>query len=75
VITGVSFRGAGTIIRHRSDDQVEGLTTAASILLATALGICVALSRLALAVGVTILALITLRGVNVLARWLERRRN
>jgi putative Mg2+ transporter-C (MgtC) family protein len=67
--------GAGTIIRSRSDRQVEGLTTAASILLAAALGICVALSQLALAVGVTVLALITLRGVNALEHWLERRRN
>jgi putative Mg2+ transporter-C (MgtC) family protein len=75
VITGVSFLGAGTIIRSRSGRQVEGLTTAASILLAAALGICVALSQVALAVGVTLLALITLRGVNVLERWLERRRN
>ncbi len=75
VITGVSFLGAGTIIRSRSDRQVEGLTTAASILLAAALGICVALSQLMLAVGVTILALITLRGVNVFERWLERRRD
>ena len=31
VITGVSFLGAGTMIRHRSTDQVEGLTTAACI--------------------------------------------
>jgi putative Mg2+ transporter-C (MgtC) family protein len=75
VITGVSFLGAGTIIRSRSGRQVEGLTTAASILLAAALGICVALSQLALAIGVTVLALITLRGVNVLESWLERRRD
>ena len=75
VITGVSFLGAGTIIRSRSDRQVEGLTTAASILLAAALGICVALSQLGLAIGVTLLALITLRGINVLERWLERHRN
>ena len=75
VITGVSFLGAGTIIRYRSDRQVEGLTTAASILLAATLGICVALSQLALAVGVTTLALVTLRGINILENWLERRRN
>jgi putative Mg2+ transporter-C (MgtC) family protein len=75
VITGVSFLGAGTIIRSRSGRQVEGLTTAASILLAAALGICVALSQLTLAIGVTVLALITLRGVNVLESWLERRRD
>ena len=45
------------------------------ILLAAALGICVALSQLGLAIGVTLLALITLRGINVLERWLERHRN
>lgn len=32
VITGVSFLGAGTIIRSRSGGQVEGLTTAATLL-------------------------------------------
>ena len=63
VITGVSFLGAGTIIRRSTSRQVEGLTTAASILLAAAVGVCVALSQLVLAVGVTVLVLITLRGV------------
>ncbi|MCI0721969.1 MAG: MgtC/SapB family protein, partial [Acidobacteria bacterium] len=39
VITGVSFLGAGTIIRDpRDGGQVEGLTTAASLLLAAAIG-------------------------------------
>jgi len=41
VITGVSFLGAGTIIRHRSKRQIEGLTTAASILLTAGVGVCV----------------------------------
>lgn len=31
VITGITFLGAGTIIRHRGKDQIEGLTTAASL--------------------------------------------
>jgi putative Mg2+ transporter-C (MgtC) family protein len=39
VITGVSFLGAGTIIRNQRDGgRVEGLTTAASLLLAAAIG-------------------------------------
>jgi putative Mg2+ transporter-C (MgtC) family protein len=62
VITGVSFLGAGTIIR-RGSSQVAGLTTAASILFAAAVGICVALSQILLALGSTILVLATLRGV------------
>jgi putative Mg2+ transporter-C (MgtC) family protein len=73
VITGVSFLGAGTIIRHRGTDQVEGLTTAASVLLAASLGICVALSRVVLAAGVALLALVTLRGIGFLRRRLAAR--
>jgi putative Mg2+ transporter-C (MgtC) family protein len=60
VITGVSFLGAGTIIR-RSSEQIEGLTTAASILFATSIGIAVALSQLVLAIGATVMVLIILR--------------
>jgi putative Mg2+ transporter-C (MgtC) family protein len=73
VITGVSFLGAGTIIRHRGTNQVEGLTTAATLLFAAALGICVALSQVLLAFGVTVLALVTVRGVGFLRRWLVQR--
>jgi len=62
VITGVSFLGAGTIIRnHRDGGQVEGLTTAASLLLAAAIGISVALAQFVVALGLTILILIVLR--------------
>jgi putative Mg2+ transporter-C (MgtC) family protein len=51
VITGVSFLGAGTIIRSRAGGQVEGLTTAASILVAAAVGVCVALSQIVFGAG------------------------
>jgi putative Mg2+ transporter-C (MgtC) family protein len=74
VITGVSFLGAGTIIRHGSKRQIEGLTTAASILFAAALGVCVALSQVVLALGVTALVLITLRGVGFAQQQFDRRR-
>ncbi|MGD1993260.1 MAG: MgtC/SapB family protein [Anaerolineae bacterium] len=78
VITGVSFLGAGTIIVHRGDGanparQVEGLTTAASILFAAAVGVSVALSQWVLAIGATLLVLITLRGLGFLQRRLWRR--
>lgn len=61
VITGISFLGAGTIIRHRGENEVEGLTTAASLLFAAAIGITVALQQFLLAGGTTILILIVLR--------------
>lgn len=60
IVTGISFLGAGTIIR-RGQDGVEGLTTAASILMTAAVGVGVALERYQVAVGVTLVALVILR--------------
>jgi putative Mg2+ transporter-C (MgtC) family protein len=74
VVTAVGFLGAGMIIR-RGGDHIEGLTTAASVLFAAAIGICVALTEYLLAVGVTFLDLATLRGIKPLEAWLRRRRS
>jgi putative Mg2+ transporter-C (MgtC) family protein len=74
VVTGVGFLGAGTIVSRRRERQVEGLTTAASILFTAAVGVCVALSQLVLAVGATGLVLVTLRGLGLLEARLARRR-
>jgi putative Mg2+ transporter-C (MgtC) family protein len=70
IITGISFLGAGTIFRRRSSERVEGLTTAASILMAAAIGIAVALQQWVLAVSVTFLGLICLRGLGMVERLL-----
>jgi putative Mg2+ transporter-C (MgtC) family protein len=59
VITGVSFLGAGTIIRNREEGDIQGLTTVASLLFAAALGIGVALGQWILSFGAVILVLIT----------------
>lgn len=67
IITGVSFLGAGTIIRGGSD-KVHGLTTAATLLFVASVGICVALSKIVIAIGVTLIALITLRGMGYIER-------
>jgi putative Mg2+ transporter-C (MgtC) family protein len=72
VVTGISFLGAGTIILRRGKRQVEGLTTAASILFTAAVGVCVALSQLVLAVGATLLVLLILRGLGLLERQLGK---
>jgi putative Mg2+ transporter-C (MgtC) family protein len=69
VVTAVGFLGAGTILRRADADRVAGLTTAASMLLAAVVGISVALRQFLLAVGVTLLALLTLRVVG----WVEDR--
>jgi putative Mg2+ transporter-C (MgtC) family protein len=39
IVTGIGFLGAGTIMRGQSEQSVSGLTTAASIWLASAVGI------------------------------------
>lgn len=74
VIIGVSFVGAGTIIRSRNSGEVEGLTTAASLLVAAGVGVCVVLSQIMLAVGVTILVLTTLRGLGYIERRMVSRK-
>jgi putative Mg2+ transporter-C (MgtC) family protein len=72
-VAAVGFLGAGTILRRAGRDRVEGLTTAASLLLTAALGICVALRQFVLSVGVVLLTLVTLRLLGALENWFSRR--
>lgn len=72
IITGVSFLGAGTIFRQGSGDHISGLTTAASVLLASAVGIAIALGQLILGIGVTILSLVVLRLMQIFERPLKK---
>lgn len=65
VVTGTAFLGAGTIFRDRDRGAIEGLTTAASLLLVGAIGIAVGLGQLVTAALVTILILLLLRGARV----------
>jgi len=66
VITGISFLGAGTIIREKTSDRVRGLTTAATILVVAAVGVSVALHQYVLAIGMTGLVWLILRGLRIL---------
>jgi putative Mg2+ transporter-C (MgtC) family protein len=61
ILMAVAFLGAGTIIRRREGNTVEGLTTAGSILISALVGIAVALNQYLVAVGVTVLMLLVLR--------------
>jgi putative Mg2+ transporter-C (MgtC) family protein len=65
VITGISFLGAGTILRNRGENKVEGLTTAASLLMAAALGVGVAMNQFVLAVGTVMIVLLILHLVRI----------
>jgi putative Mg2+ transporter-C (MgtC) family protein len=58
IIVGISFIGAGTVLKSEKDHNVYYLTTAASILFAAGIGITVALERYALALGLTVLVVL-----------------
>lgn len=60
IITGISFLGAGTILRRKEQGDVEGLTTAASLLVVAGIGIAVGLTQFVLAIGMTILSVVVL---------------
>jgi putative Mg2+ transporter-C (MgtC) family protein len=67
IVTGVGFLGAGMILR--SGDRVQGLTTAAGIWVAAAIGMLVGAGFFLVATFGTILALATITGI----RFVERR--
>jgi putative Mg2+ transporter-C (MgtC) family protein len=60
IITGIGFIGAGSILNLSEERDIQGLTTAAGIWLAAAIGVAVGLGALGLALLTTILALIVL---------------
>jgi putative Mg2+ transporter-C (MgtC) family protein len=61
LVTGVSFLGAGTILRRERRGAVEGLTTAASLLVTAAIGAAIALDQFLLAAGATAITFVVLR--------------
>lgn len=68
IVIGVSFIGAGTIIKSRTTGKVSGLTTAATLLYSIGIGICVAIEYYILAVSLTVLILVINHLVNFLIR-------
>jgi putative Mg2+ transporter-C (MgtC) family protein len=57
IVVGVSFIGAGTVLQVEKNFKIKFLTTAATILLSTGIGISVALEQYFLAVGLTLFIL------------------
>lgn len=70
VVTGIGFLGAGTIIQARG--SIQGLTTAAVIWVAAAIGMCAGMGYLILAFGSTGLVLAALVTMNPLRARLTR---
>lgn len=73
VITGIGFLGAGAIIRAGAD--VHGLTTAATIWLASGLGIAIGAGYYLMALIAAVLTLAVLRLLGFVERALTKDRN
>lgn len=69
IVIGVSFIGAGTVLKSSKDQNVRFLTTAATLLYSTGIGISVAVGQYVLAVGLTLIIL----SINYLANKLSER--
>ena len=65
VIAGIGFLGAGAILKSSDDQQVRGLTTAASVWLTAAVGIAAGMGREATAVLSTLFALVILFALRI----------
>lgn len=58
IIVGVSFIGAGTILKSREENTIRNLTTASTLLYSSGIGISVALNAYVLAAGLAVVALL-----------------
>lgn len=78
IITGISFLGAGTIIFKNQEETVEGLTTAASILFVSGIGIAVAIQQYLMSSILTFIAILILLGIGYIEQfitWIRPRIN
>jgi putative Mg2+ transporter-C (MgtC) family protein len=71
VVTGIGFLGAGAIIRARG--EVYGLTTAATIWLASGLGLAIGAGYYVLAVIACVFVLVVLRILGVVEKALSKK--
>jgi putative Mg2+ transporter-C (MgtC) family protein len=73
IMAGISFIGAGVILRDARAGEVTGLTTAATVWIAAALGIACGLGAWVIVVTTLALALFVLAGLHRADTWLSRR--
>jgi putative Mg2+ transporter-C (MgtC) family protein len=66
VATGIGFIGAGTILKRKDQEEIQGLTTAANIWLTAAVGLAVGAGQLWLPIACTLCAFVIL---SVVARY------
>lgn len=70
ILTGVGFIGAGAILRR--DNIIVGVTTAATLWLATVVGLCLGGGQLALGATATALGILALQGLRQVERRLQQ---
>lgn len=76
IVVGVSFIGAGTILKSEKEEKIKYLTTSAALLFAAGIGIAVGLELYILAVGVSVIGLLinqTLK--NISDKFLEKKKH
>lgn len=75
IATGIGFIGAGVILKRHDQGEVLGLTTAASIWAATAVGVGIGLGHVILAAIAVALTLVVLGTLTLLDRWTSWKRD
>jgi len=73
IMAGISFIGAGVILRDAKAGEVSGLTTAATVWVTAALGIACGLGAWAIVAATLALALLVLAGLHRADTWLARK--
>ncbi len=68
IVSGIGFLGGGAILQSR--DRIKGITTAAAIWVAAAIGLLVGAGFYLVAVGGVVIAVITLALLSLPERWL-----
>lgn len=74
VATGIGFIGAGTILKRKDKDEIQGLTTAATIWLTGAIGIAAGVGQIPLAIVCVVTVWVILFILASVDRWIGKRR-
>ena len=72
VVSGIGFIGAGTIIFHKSENVVRGLTTAAGLWVTAAIGLACGGGMYILSIASTVLVLVGLEAFNFILRKIDK---
>jgi len=74
VVSGIGFIGAGTIIFRKAENMVSGLTTAAGLWVAAAIGLACGGGMYVLAAASTVMVLVGLEAFNFLLHKIDKHR-